>query len=279
MKKKQIIIAAVAVLLVLAAAFWYGGDAPGLQGWSVSQDSAQSSAGSSQDSSADSSGPSSSAEPEGDDSPSDRASAEGSTSGEDTQPAPQEPGSSAQGQNTPDQSTPAPDTSSKPEETTSPTVPKPEPEPPSSSQNTPPEEQATTCSISIVCSTVLDHLDWLTPGKEDILPAGGVMLAATEVEPQEGETVFSLLQRVTRENGIPMEANFTPGTGSAYVEGIGNLYEFDCGQRSGWLYFVNGISPGYSCSEYTLKPGDRVEWIYTCDLGQDVGATVAGAKS
>ena len=277
MKKKQIIIAAAAVLILLAAAFWYGGDAPGLQGWSVSQDSSLSSAvGSSQDSSAAPSGTSSSAELEGDSSPSDGASAEGSTSGENTQPAPQEPGSSAQGQNTPDQSTPAPDTSSKPEETTPPTDPKPEPEPPSSSQNTPPEEQATTCSISIVCSTVLDHLDWLTAGKEDILPAGGVMLAATEVEPQEGETVFSLLQRVTRENGIPMEANFTPGTGSAYVEGIGNLYEFDCGQRSGWLYFVNGISPGYSCSEYTLKPGDRVEWIYTCDLGQDVGATVAG---
>ena len=276
MKKQQIIIAAAAVLILLAAAFWYGGDAPGLQGWSLSQDSAQSSAGSSQNSSADSSGVSSSAEPEGDNSASDGASAEGSTSGEDTQPDPQEPGSSAHSQNTPDQSTPTPDTSSKPEETTPPTAPKPEPETPSSSQNTQPEEQATTCSISIICTTVLDHLDWLTPGKEDILPAGGVMLATTEVEPQEGETAFSLLQRVTRENGIPMEANFTPGTGSAYVEGIGNLYEFDCGQRSGWLYFVNGISPGYSCSEYTLKPGDRVEWIYTCDLGQDVGTTVAG---
>lgn len=276
MKKKQIIIAAAAVLILLAAAFWYGGDAPGLQGWSLSQDSSQSAASSSQDSSADSSGPSSSAKPEGDSSASDSASTAGSTSDVDSQPAPQEPGSSAQGQNTPDQSTPAPDTSSKPEETTPPTDPKPEPETPSSSQNTPPEEQATTCSISIVCTTVLDHLDWLTPGKEDILPAGGIMLSATQVEPQEGETVFSLLQRITREAGIPMEASFTPGTGSAYVEGIGNLYEFDCGQRSGWLYFVNGISPGYSCSEYTLKPGDRVEWVYTCDLGQDVGATVAG---
>lgn len=276
MKKKQIIIAAAAVLILLAAAFWYGGDAPGLQGWSLSQDSAQSAASSSQDSAADSSGTSSSAKQEGNNSASDGASAEGSTSDVDSQSAPQEPGSSAQGQNTPDQSTPAPDTSSKPEETTPPTDPKPEPEPPSSSQNNQPEEQATTCSISIVCTTVLDHLDWLTPGKEDILPAGGVMLSATQAEPQEGETVFSLLQRITRENGIPMEASFTPGTGSAYVEGIGNLYEFDCGQRSGWLYFVNGISPGYSCSEYTLKPGDRVEWVYTCDLGQDVGATVAG---
>ena len=43
------------------------------------------------------------------------------------------------------------------------------------------------------------------------------------------------------------------------------------------LYLVNGVSPGYSASEYTLKPGDRVEWVYTCDMGQDVGASAAGA--
>ena len=40
MKKKQTILAAAAVLLVLALAFWYGGDAPGLQGWSLSGSSA-----------------------------------------------------------------------------------------------------------------------------------------------------------------------------------------------------------------------------------------------
>ena len=273
MKKKQTILAAAAVLILLAAAFWYGGDAPGLQGWTLSASSdtsqppASAPSGSASSAAAAGAGSASSLDKSGEETPSARP--------EDSS-ALQNPTDHAQGQDPPDQSAPAPDTSSHPEETTPPTAPQPEPESPASSQNTPPEEQATTCSISIVCTTVLDHLDWLTPGKEDILPAGGVMLAATEVEPQEGETVFSLLQRITRENGIPMEASFTPGTGSAYVEGIGNLYEFDCGQRSGWLYFVNGISPGYSCSEYTLKPGDRVEWVYTCDLGQDVGATVAG---
>ena len=57
------------------------------------------------------------------------------------------------------------------------------------------------------------------------------------------------------------------------MEGIDNLYEFDCGQQSGWLYRVNGYSPGYSSSQYVLSDGDQVEWLYTCDLGQDVGAT------
>ena len=30
---------------------------------------------------------------------------------------------------------------------------------------------------------------------------------------------------------------------SYYVEGIGNLYEFDCGSESGWMYKVNGWFP------------------------------------
>lgn len=271
MKKKQTILAATAVILVLALAFWYGGDAPGLQGWSPSGSAAQSS--SSAPSGSDASAPLPDT-----DSASSQEESQGETPAatqEDSSDA-REPVNDAQKQDVPDQSTSAESAPQKPEPTTPSAPVQSEPETPVPSQDPEPEEQATTCSISIVCSTVLDHLDWLTPGKADIVPAGGIMLSATEVEPQEGETAFSLLQRATRENGIPMEASFAPGTGSAYVEGIGNLYEFDCGQRSGWLYFVNGISPGYSASEYTLKPGDRVEWVYTCDMGQDVGATVAG---
>lgn len=271
MKKKQTILAAAAVILVLALAFWYGGDAPGLQGWSPTGSASQSS------SSAPSGSDASASLPEPDSTSSqDESQGETPAVTEEDSSAPQEPANDAQKQDVPDQSTSAESTPQKPDPTTPSTPVQSDPETPVSNQDPKPEEQATTCRISIVCSTVLDHLDWLTPGKADIVPAGGIMLSATEVEPQEGETAFSLLQRAARAAGIPMEASFTPGTGSAYVEGIGNLYEFDCGQRSGWLYFVNGISPGYSASEYTLKPGDRVEWVYTCDMGQDVGATVAG---
>ena len=65
---------------------------------------------------------------------------------------------------------------------------------------------------------------------------------------------------------------------SAYIEGIGNIYEFDCGELSGWLYKVNGNFPSYGCSRYKLKPGDKVEWVYTCDLGNDVGGYSAGGQ-
>ena len=80
-----------------------------------------------------------------------------------------------------------------------------------------------------------------------------------------------MLQRVCRDNGIHMEFSNTPMYNSAYIEGIGNLYEFDCGEQSGWMYAVNGWFPNYGCSRYALKDGDTVKWVYTCDYGKDVG--------
>ena len=109
------------------------------------------------------------------------------------------------------------------------------------------------CTVTIECSTVLEHMDALNPGKE-------------------GDTVFDVLQRVCRAQGIHMESTWTPAYNSAYIEGIGNLYEFDCGELSGWMYSVNGVWPDYGCSGYTLHDGDTVVWSYTCDLGRDVGA-------
>ena len=90
----------------------------------------------------------------------------------------------------------------------------------------------------------------------------------------EGESVFDVLKRVCRENKIHMEFSETPVYQSAYIEGIGNFYEFDCGEGSGWMYRVNGEFPNYGCSRYTLADGDTVEWVYTCDFGADVGGRV-----
>lgn len=75
----------------------------------------------------------------------------------------------------------------------------------------------------------------------------------------------------TEDAQCQMESSFTPAYNSAYVEGINNLYEFDCGQLSGWMYNVNGWFPNYGCSKYTVQDGDVINWVYTCNLGKDVG--------
>ena len=137
------------------------------------------------------------------------------------------------------------------------------------------EEISLTCSFSIECSTILNNLDQLDPEKLEMVPSDGVILATTTVTFYEGESVFDVLQRVCREKGIHLESSWTPIYNSAYIEGIHNLYEFDCGALSGWMYCVNGWYPNYGCSRYQLQPGDVVQWRYTCDLGNDVGGGYA----
>ena len=134
-----------------------------------------------------------------------------------------------------------------------------------------------TCTFSIECSTILNNLSDLDPEKLEMVPSDGVILKATTVTFYEGESVFDVLQRVCQENGIHMEASWTPIYNSAYVEGIHNLYEFDCGNESGWMYRVNGWYPNYGCSRYQLAQDDVVEWRYTCKgLGKDVGCDWMG---
>ncbi|MDE5558245.1 MAG: DUF4430 domain-containing protein [Ruminococcus sp.] len=127
------------------------------------------------------------------------------------------------------------------------------------------------CTFSIECSTILNNISELETEKLDVLPSDGIIFETQTVEFKDGESVFDVLQRICSENNIHMEASWTPIYNSAYVEGINNLYEFDCGNLSGWMYRVNGWYPNYGCSRYQLAEGDIVEWRFTCDLGKDVG--------
>lgn len=139
-----------------------------------------------------------------------------------------------------------------------------------------------TCTISITCETILANWDawdeWdkeAADAKKPLVPSNGVILGTTSVTFSEGESVFDVLQRVCRQNGIHMESSWTPMYNSAYVEGINNLYEFDVSQGSGWMYSVNGWFPNYGCSRYVLQDGDSIAWRYTCDYGDDVGGGYA----
>ena len=128
-----------------------------------------------------------------------------------------------------------------------------------------------TCTISISCATILDNMELCAENKRPLVPADGVILSTTSVTFSEGESVYDVLQRVCRDHGIHMESSWTPMYNSAYIEGINNLYEFDVGNESGWMYKVNGWFPNYGCSRYQVQNGDVICWVYTCDLGKDVG--------
>jgi hypothetical protein len=132
-----------------------------------------------------------------------------------------------------------------------------------------------TVTISIRCDTILDNYDDLDPAlrSEEFVPTDGVILPPTEYVLRPGDTVFDILDRAVRYNKIQMEYQGADQNsyGSVYIQGIHYLYEFSCGHLSGWMYRVDGEFPNYGCSKYKLKDGQIIEWIYTCDLGRDIG--------
>ena len=137
-------------------------------------------------------------------------------------------------------------------------------------------ENSDTVFLSIECGTILDNWDDLDPALqyEKYVPNDGIILEKTEYVLRPKDTVYDILDRAVRYNKIQMEfqgANEN-SFGSVYIQGINFLYEFSCGPLSGWMYRVNGKFPNYGCSKYELKDGDVIEWIYTCDLGRDVGS-------
>lgn len=136
-------------------------------------------------------------------------------------------------------------------------------------------EDSETVTLSIRCDTVLDNWDKLDRQlrSSKYVPADGVILPETTYVLRQGDTVFDILNRACRYHKIQMEYQGADASvyNSVYIKGIHYLYEFSCGELSGWVYRVNGDYAGKGCSACRLEDGDRVEWIYTCDLGRDVG--------
>ena len=133
-----------------------------------------------------------------------------------------------------------------------------------------------TVFIKISCETVLDNMDKLDSGiiSGGYIPEDGIILPKTEYVLEENDSVFSILLRAARHNRIHLD--FTGNTGDIssviYVKGINHIYEYSCGPLSGWLFKVNGEFSSKESSGHLINDGDFVEWIYTCDLGRDVGS-------
>ena len=133
-----------------------------------------------------------------------------------------------------------------------------------------------TVTLLIKCDTLLSGMDRLDKEKRELVPADGVIFYAADVAAYDGESVFNILTRETKKARIHMAFRNTPVYNSAYIEAFNNLYAFDAGELSGWMYSVNGWYPNYGCSRYRLEPGDVIVWSFTCDLGRDLGRDASG---
>ncbi len=85
-----------------------------------------------------------------------------------------------------------------------------------------------------------------------------------------GDMTVSIAQGSSVLDALKATGLAISATNSGYVSSISGLQERACGSGSGWLYFVDGVSPSSSCSKYILNGGEKIEWIYTCNMGNDV---------
>lgn len=76
----------------------------------------------------------------------------------------------------------------------------------------------------------------------------------------ENANAYTVLQELAAQKGIKVT---TSGFGKmVYVRGIGDLFEKQYGNLSGWMYKVNGNSPNVGAGSYTLSDGDNIVWYY-----------------
>lgn len=147
------------------------------------------------------------------------------------------------------------------------------PEPPvttTATTTTPPKAEHTV-SLLISCENAVKPDSGLADSIRAELPGDGLIFYSQEFEIERGDTVYDIISRACHENGIPMESSRIAMSSDMYIEGIANLYEFDCGQLSGWMYSVNGDFPQLSTSQVEVNDGDEIRLLYSCNIGRDVG--------
>lgn len=96
------------------------------------------------------------------------------------------------------------------------------------------------CYVTIRCETAIAAGD-LSEAMLEILPEDGIILDSFKVEYKDGDDVFDAILAAVKANKIHME--YIGTTAMPYIEGVANLYEFDCGATSGRMYQVNGQVP------------------------------------
>lgn len=101
--------------------------------------------------------------------------------------------------------------------------------------------------------------------RDDVLPENHCFADDETISFSENDTVFDVLLCYCEEKNISLDYQ-KPSENiykTAYIKGIGGLYEGDCTKRSGWVYTVNGDKPNVGMSDYLLEDGDNIVIYFT----------------
>ena len=91
------------------------------------------------------------------------------------------------------------------------------------------------------------------------------ILSKTSMTIGNGDSILDVTEMVLDIQNISYDAS------GGYMSEIDGLAAFDYGGQSGWMFSINGDFPDYSADSVEAEDGDDIKWVYTVDLGNDVG--------
>lgn len=94
-----------------------------------------------------------------------------------------------------------------------------------------------------------------------------VWASATDVKMSDGSTAADLTERQLKAAGLTYDSQGTSGA-SFYLASItraGKTYGWDQSTGRYWQLYVNGEKSQKMAGQVTLKPGDKVQWVYAAD--------------
>ena len=91
-------------------------------------------------------------------------------------------------------------------------------------------------------------------------------LVSTNITINKNDTVYDVLEKALDTSGVAfVEEN-------GYVSEIGGYSEFAHGNRSGWMFTINGKHKNTGCRETKLTKDSTVVWYYTDDYTKEQGS-------
>lgn len=126
------------------------------------------------------------------------------------------------------------------------------------------------CTVSVRCDEILPLKGEGASAIAELYPEG-VVFSADEAVFYDGESLMTLMLREMKDAKVSFVQEKSVAMNTSYVKGIGGISSGDFGAMSGWLYYVNGEQPSVGCSDYKLKEGDKIEWVYSADMSKSFG--------
>lgn len=119
--------------------------------------------------------------------------------------------------------------------------------------------------LVISCEEVVEYIDdekyGIKEEKRELVPTDGIIIEL-EDNCSQGDNVYDCVTKNLKDKKLHFQGS------DGYFYAIGNIYAGDCGDFSGWMFYVNGELAEIGASDTIVKENDVIEFRYIVDYNK-----------